>query len=140
MEREKDREQIQFLLKKYLDPSSSIHLELNRSHIFRAIKNDAIARPASTATIKHFQESLSYFSRQKERYMLRGKKRHLNYRQYLSFAPETILCADLAFLHHLSPLSKSKSKTVLCLLDLFSKFGQGQSKKQVPRGDNDASC
>ena len=115
-------EEIAFLLSKYLDRDSSSFLELNHSRLFRDVKNDANLAPASYEKVKLFQQSLEYYSKSKERYQLKGKKRHSQFRRYQTYSPGSILAGDLAFLNHLTPMTQNGSKTVLVIIDLFSRF------------------
>ena len=122
MDKQLDSDEIAYLLSQFLDRESSSFLEINEGKLLRKIRADATAFPSSPTTIKDFEESLSYFSRSKAKYQLKGKKRYNAFRRYKCFSPGSMLAGDLGFLHHLTPFTKDKSKTILVICDLFSKY------------------
>ena len=132
-------EEIAYLLSKYLDRDSSSFLELNHGRLFREVKNDANLAPASYEKVKLFQQSLEYYSKSKERYQLKGKKRHSQFRHYQNYSPGSILAGDLAFLNHLTPMTQSNSKTVLLVVDLFSRLASLRLQRSNSSKDTLAS-
>ena len=87
-------EQLQSLLTQYLDPRSAAHLELNSQKILKELKEDSKKFPATIPTIRFFRDSLSFYSRARDRYMLRGRRRYNSFRKYVSFSPESVLCGE----------------------------------------------
>ena len=87
-------EQIRDLLARYLDPTSVAHLETNERKILQSVRRDAAKYPATIPTIRYFRDSLSYYSRARERYILKGRRRYNSFRKHVSFSPESILCGE----------------------------------------------
>ena len=66
-----------------------IFLHPNTSAILQELKKDSALSGVSLKQIRIFQNALSAESKHKEFRILRGKKRYLSQRKWLSFAPGT---------------------------------------------------
>ena len=117
---------INALLTRFMDETSSSHLQLNQQRLFEDIQKDATAQPVPIETIQTFKQSLYWESKMKDRYRLKGRKRYLAYRKYINFSPSSMLAADLYFIRNLGEgSSRKKSATIFLMMDLFSRFAQG---------------
>ena len=71
----------------YTNSQNAIFLDPNTSSILREIRSDAALSHISLKDIKKFQKALTEESKYKEFKILRGKKRYLSHRQWISFSP-----------------------------------------------------
>ena len=106
---------------KYRDPTSTLFLEKDIDRLYSEAKRDADLNPVSRAEILRFKSSLSTLSRDREKRILRGRKRVLSYRRWIVFGPNNILLGDLAFLPSLRHRN-GKRYIILVLLDAFSRL------------------
>ena len=86
-----ERDEVSYILSRYLDRHSSVYLQQNESKLFKKIKSDASMYPTDFHTIQNFKQSLSYYSRVRDRYRLKGKRRYSSFRRYTTFSPGTML-------------------------------------------------
>ena len=105
----------------YRDPQSGIFVNKNTEHIYKEAKSDALLNPIKHSDIEKYKVSLSTLSRDRERRILRGRKRVLSYRRWLTYGENNILCADSAFLPDFKN-PKGKKKIILVFLDAFSRL------------------
>lgn len=105
----------------YRDPQSDIFVDKNTERIFQKAKTDAILNPIKHSDIEKYKLSLSTLSRDHERRVLRGRKRVLSFRKWLTYGENNILCADTAFLPDFRN-PKGNKKTILVFLDSFSRL------------------
>lgn len=105
----------------YRDPQSDIFVDKDTERIFQKAKKEAILNPIKRSDIQKYKLSLSTLSRDKERRILRGRRRVLSYRKWLTYGENNILCADTAFLPDFRN-PKGKKKTILVFLDSFSRL------------------
>ena len=71
----------------YINNANAIFLDPNTSHVLREIRSDASLSHISLRDIKKFQQALTEESKYKEFKLLRGRKRYLSHRQWISFSP-----------------------------------------------------
>ena len=76
---------VEKLLTQYLDPLSSSHLLSSQDRLLKNIQRDSELYPMSVDTIQNFKQSLEWESKIREFKLLRGKKRYLSYRRYITF-------------------------------------------------------
>ena len=107
------------LLLRYNDPENPLHLDLSAKRIIEKLSTDG--SPVTASEIQQFKSSLEYYSMARERRLLRGKKRYLSFRPWVSFSPQSILALDLCFLYDLTTKANSNS-TILVMLDVYSRF------------------
>ena len=94
---------------------------VNINEIYRNSQSDSLKHPVSWQDIKDFQLSLESLSRQKERRLLRGKKRKASFRKWYTFSPRQIVVGDLCFLRQLDSSNKSNT-TIAVYMDAFSRL------------------
>ena len=71
----------------YTKNSNALYLHPNTSRILKEIRLDSSLSHISLNEIKKFQQALTEESKYKEFKILRGKKRYLSHRQWISFSP-----------------------------------------------------
>ena len=76
---------VEKLLSQYLDPLSSSHLLSTQDRLLKNIQRDSELYPMSVDTIQNFKQGLEWESKMREYKLLRGKKRYLSYRRYITF-------------------------------------------------------
>ena len=76
---------VEKLLTQYLDPLSSSHLVSNQDRLLKNIQRDCELYPMPAEAIQRFKQSLEWESKVREYNLLRGKKRYLSYRRYITF-------------------------------------------------------
>ena len=103
---------------KYRNPTDKLFLERNIDIIYEQSKTDAQFNPATKEEIKQYSNVLENLSRNREKRILRGRKRHLNFRKWKTYGPKNILLGDLAFLRDIKG-KNNKRYIVLVLLDAF---------------------
>ena len=91
MDEEINSNEIAYILSRYLDRTSTTFLLRNEGELFRKIQKDASKYPTDLQTIKTFQQSLSYYSRMRDRQRLKGRKRYAGFRRYTSFSPGAMI-------------------------------------------------
>ena len=115
---------IAYLLKRYQDPTNQLYLDLSTRRILEQLLNEGLARPISRNIIENFRQSLAWFSRVRERRLLRGRKRYNSFRSWRSHSPQTILAVDLCFLSNL-PGKIGKNVPIFIAIDTFSRLTIG---------------
>ena len=88
---------VEKLLSQYLDPLSSSHLLSSQNRLLNNIQRDSELYPMPLEAIQSFKTSLEWESKIREYKLLRGKKRYLSYRRYITFDNSM-----LAGLHNMS--------------------------------------
>ena len=106
------------LYSKYRNPSSRIFLENDVNHLLAHAKQDPDLQPITRGDIVKFKDLLTTHSRNKERRILRGRKRHLSFRKWKCYGPNNILLGDLAFLRDIRSRS-AKKYTIAVFIDAF---------------------
>ena len=102
----------------YKTPSNRLFLERNVDVLYEQSKRDAELNPVSKQEIKKYSNALATKSRDKERRILRGRKRYLSFRKWKTYGPNNILLGDLAFLRSLKG-KNDKKYIILVFLDAF---------------------
>lgn len=105
----------------YRDPQSAIFVDKDTERIHREAKSDALLNPIKYSDIEKYKHTLTTLSKDKERRVLRGRKRVLSFRRWITYGENNILCADTAFLPDFKN-PKGKKKTILVFLDAFSRL------------------
>ncbi len=62
----------------YRDPDSGLFLETSTQKIYDKVKNDSRFYHVDRATIERYRRSLETLSKNRERRVLQGRKRHLS--------------------------------------------------------------
>ena len=114
------------LLYRYQDPNDPLHLDLSTQRIIEQLSSENSTVTASE--IQQFKSSLEFYTLERERRLLRGRKRYLSFRPWLCYSPQTILALDLCFLHSLTSKTNSHS-TILVILDVFSRLARVSLQK-----------
>ena len=105
----------------FINPNSKLFLETNSEKLFQAAKEDANLFPVTRDEIQFFKNNLETASRNFQSRVLRDRPRYLRFKSYITFAPRTILAADLLFVKSLKHLGK-KTIVISLFLDLFSRM------------------
>ena len=116
-------EPIAYLLRRYRDPTHSLYLDLSSRRILHQLLDEGTRQPIDRAIIENFRRSLGWFSRVRERRILRGKKRYYSFRSWRSHSPQSILAVDLCFLSNL-PGRVGKNVPIFIAIDTFSRMTQ----------------
>ena len=114
-------EPIAYLLRRYRDPSHNLYLDLSTRRILNQLLDEGVRKPIDRTIIEDFRRSLSWFSRVRERRILRGRKRYNSFRSWRSHSPQTILAIDLCFLNNL-PDSVGRNVPIFIAIDTFSRM------------------
>lgn len=109
------------LYKRYLNPASKFFLVKNINDIYNQAKKDADLNPVTYKDILTFKNSLETISREKEKRILKWRKRHLSYRKWVTWGPNNVHLADLAFLRPIKDLN-NKKYIILVIQDAFSRL------------------
>lgn len=115
------QKKLNLFYKRYRDPQSGFFLESNTNRIFEEAKRDSYLHSVTRKDIVRFKNSLSTLSKNKERRILRGRKRVCSYRKWISWGPKNILLGDLCFIPNPRD-PNGKKYTLLVLLDAFRYF------------------
>ena len=115
------REKLSRFYSEYRNPQSRLFLQKNTQQLYKDAKFDALLNPVTRAEILRFKSSLSTLSRDRERRILRGRKRVLSFRRWETFGPKNILLGDLCFLPSLRD-KNGKRYIILVLVDAFSRL------------------
>ena len=102
------------LYERYRNPTSKFFLVKDTNQLFQEAKKDAKLSTVSYADIINFKQSLENLSREKERRILKWRKRHLSYRKWISWCPNGIWLLDLCFLRPIKHLNK-RGYTILVI-------------------------
>lgn len=114
-------DRIENLYNQFTNLNSPNFASVNINEIYRNSRSDSLKHPVSWQDIKDFQLSLESLSRQKERRLLRGKKRKASFRRWYTFSPRQIVCGDLCFLRKLDK-SNNSNTTIAVFMDAFSRL------------------
>ena len=114
----------EFLLHNFSDINSPLFGDTNINRVYHEAKSKSLTEPTTLASIKQLQSKVESLSKMKERYILRGRRRHYSHRPWLSFGPRHLLLSDLAFLKrlHVSPTQKQSHRTLFLAMDHFSRL------------------
>ena len=82
---ETDDEKLKTLVRLYRSPKSKIFLTNNASDIYNRLKTENF--PISYHDIYRLKTTVESLSRGREQRILRGRKRHLNFRKFVTFSP-----------------------------------------------------
>ena len=113
--------QLNSLYNEFTNPNSPNFASVNINDIYRNSKSDSSQHPVSRSDILEFQASLESLSRQKERRLLRGRKRKASFRKWIVFCPRHLIVGDLCFLRQLDSTNKSQT-TIAVFMDAFSRL------------------
>ena len=115
---------IETLFNNFVSPQNDQFMNLNVNDIYKSAQSDAQLFPTSFNDIHSLKNNIESISRETERRTLRGAPRKLSHRAWKSYAPQSIICADLAFIRKLSTDQNHKKKylIVLFLIDAFSRY------------------
>ena len=89
--RKMDPSPLEALYQDFLDVNSKNFASVNVDQIYRNSLNDAQRHPVSRNAIEKLKSSLESISREKERRVLKGRKRKASFRKWLTFAPRHII-------------------------------------------------
>ena len=81
----------QTLYNSFRNPASPLFLETNAKRIYELAKHEAKLWPVTRQEILNFKDSIETISRDFDSRTLRGRSRYASRRQWLSFAPLSIL-------------------------------------------------
>ena len=109
------------LYREFTNLNSPNFANINIGDIYRNSKSDSSQHPVSRNDILEFQASLESLSRQKERRLLRGRKRKASFRKWIVFSPRHLIVGDLCFLRQLDATNKSQT-TIAVFMDAFSRL------------------
>ena len=90
------------LYKSFQDPTSRLFLETNSNRLYQAAKEEASLFPVTHAEIDHFKRSVESISRSFESRTLKARRRHLQYRKWITYSPLNILLGKYRLLFFLS--------------------------------------
>ena len=112
-----------FFSKNFTDVTSPLFAETNVNKIYHLAKSDSLSHPISIASIHKLKSEVEAISKLKERHILKGEKRKISHRSWISHGPRHLLIADLAFLKKLHYSSSNNQHRILFLcMDHFSKL------------------
>lgn len=106
------------LTHEFTNPESASYMNFDFPQIARLLNKDARNYPISIDQAQRISRNLSFISKMKERRILRGKKRKDSQRMWISYSPNSIILADLAFIptvnttkkkHHILLASTAKT-------------------------------
>ena len=109
------------LVQLYRSPASNIFLTRDAQKIYDAVKNDAKLYPTSHKDILRLLQTVESNFRDRETKTLRGKRRYLSFRRWLTFSPCSILLGDLCFLPSIQG-QKEKRHVICVFMDAFSRL------------------
>ena len=105
----------------FLNADSDLFLQTDSQALYDAAKNDSTLHPVTRDEIQYFKNSLEIASRSFQKRLLKGRKRSLNFKSYLSFAPRSILAGNICFLLQLQHGEKRKKDVIAVYQDIFSR-------------------
>lgn len=74
----------------FIDPNSDIFLEKNNKKFVEFIKKNPKLKYLTASKIIEYKNKLSQISRDRQRRILRGRKRYLSTRTWVTYAPMNI--------------------------------------------------
>ena len=80
----------QMIQNAFVDPNSDIFLEKNNRKFVEFIKQNPKLKYLKTSEIIEYKNKLSQISRDRQRRILRGRKRYLSTRTWVTYAPMNI--------------------------------------------------
>ena len=101
------------LYSNFSNPNSISFASVDIEQILRDSNSDASQHPVTRDDIKRFQLSLESISRQRERRILKGRKRKASFRKWVVYSPRHLILGDLAFLRKLD--STNNSHTIIAV-------------------------
>ena len=101
------------LYSNFSNPNSISFASVDIEQILRNSNSDASQHPVTRDDIKRFQLSLESISRQRERRILKGRKRKASFRKWVVYSPRHLILGDLAFLRKLD--STNNSHTIIAV-------------------------
>lgn len=114
------------LIQRFNDSNTEdIQIHPNSADILEELKQDSRLSFLTQRDVKLFEQSLYNLSRSKEFHQLRGKKRYLSSRPWISFAPGNVLACDLSFIRPIQSIKRTeitkatRPTIVLVLIDIF---------------------
>ena len=110
------------LYKSFQDPTSRLFLETNSNRLYQAAKEEASLFPVTHAEIDQFKRSVESISRSFESRTLKARRRHLQYRKWITYSPLNILLGKYRllffFLAGMRPVSHHVGRSVRRSIDL----------------------
>ena len=108
----------------FFDINSPIFGETNVHKIYQEAKKKTTLEPASIASIKELQSRVEAISKMRERRQLKGLRRKISNRSWLSWAPRHLIVSDLAYVRRLNvPIGEKIShRTLFLAMDHFSRY------------------
>ena len=82
------------LFQSYINPENHLFLEQDTRKLYEAAKNDANLYPVTYKDIDKFKRSIENISRGFQSRTLRSRRRHLEFRSWLTYAPHSILLGN----------------------------------------------
>ena len=114
-------EALQRLYSRFTDLNSPDFASVNINEIYQNSRLDSLKNPVSREDIRNLQTSLESLSQQKERRLLRGRKRKASFRKWYTFSPRQIIVGDLCFLRQLDKTNRNYT-TIAVHMDAFSRL------------------
>lgn len=114
-----DNEILQKLNVYYNDPESDIFLSKNINQILKFAKNKPELGKLTKSEILKYMQSISDISRDRERRILRGKRRVLSTRQYIFWGPHNIMLGDCFFIRNMRNPKFGKHHIGVIFMDGF---------------------
>lgn len=112
------------LFDNFTSPESDQFMNINVQDIYNSAQNDSSLFPTTLNDIYNWKYDTDSISRATERRTLHGARRKLSHRAWKTYAPQSIICCDLAFIRRLTTDQNHKKKyvIVLFLIDAFSRY------------------
>ena len=102
-----DHSALNDLYSNFSNPNSVSFASIDVEQVLRDSNSDATRHPVTRDDIKRFQLSLESISRQRERRILKGRKRKASFRKWIVYSPRHLILGDLAFLRKLDATNNS---------------------------------
>ena len=116
----------QIFIDHFLDSDSNLFMNTNINQIYKEAKKSAILHPATYQDISDLQSQIESISRLKEQRELKGLKRKLSSRIWITHSERHCLISDLAFIRNLNVdnnTSNNKTYRILYLIqDAYSRL------------------
>ena len=115
----------QLFIDHFLDSDSSLFMNTNINQVYKEAKKSAILHPASHQDISDLQLQLESISRLKEQRELKGLKRKISSRIWVTHSERHCLISDIAFIRNLNVDDSTNNKTyrILYLIqDAYSRL------------------
>ena len=114
----------------YLNPNSAIFLERNNKIIKTFLEKNKTLTPLKTKDIIEYKQQLYHLSKDREIRLLKGRKRQISHRSWLSFGPNNILLADITFLRRISDPTK-RHRPVLVRISVHRSLNRSISQSFI---------